>query len=183
MKEVIRQGLLKFLAATSMAIATGAPSPAALAEIPIDVVDDVVEDSESWDIDDREQLLRVLAHDHRAAVRGVVSQELADLLHESTSFERIDVIDRWAGSEHAEERVALAHALSRQPLPSIVTDLAIRILAHDTNAHVRRAAVSAAATQLTLAPTVYDSVLRGLANDRERRVRHLARRILQLDDE
>lgn len=179
MNRVLRQGILKYLAASSLTVASTVGA-LKLADIPTGLVIDVVDESEDdqWDENDRDELLLLLAHDERKVVRHRVSTALGRLLGEAGDVERTTILAEWATAPESQHRLALGFALL-SPMAGLATEIAVQSLAEDRVPHIRHAAADAAAAQYHTAPGVYRNLLQMLAEDEDPHVRRAARRSLR----
>lgn len=103
MQALLRQRVLKHLAALSVAASCGMIDPASsLLEIPADLVTDIVAETEElgWSSEDRARVLHLLTSDPRALVRARVAEAAPNL---------------WLGSPAASERLVRELAKDRSP--------------------------------------------------------------------
>lgn len=125
--------------------------------------------------DDASRLLSGLALDPSPEVRDAAARGFEMLLARTTPIDRVELVCRWACSEQAPQREALARALCSS-VPTLVTDLVIDELSRDASAGVRLSAVRAAKQRFDENPELYAAVLRDRESDRNRRVRREAQR-------
>jgi hypothetical protein len=123
------------------------------------------------------EILRELARDRAVQVRVAASHGLAVLLNHADAVHRIQLVCEWALAEHAGERAALAQALC-SPVRIFAASAAIASLASDRVGEVRELAAQAALHHFHENPQLYLGVLASLANDPDRDVRRLSRRLL-----
>lgn len=129
--------------------------------------------------EDAASLLDTLARDRSPVVRAEVARAFDTLFAEATPFDRIQLVCRWALSEVRLQREVVARALSAAN-PVVVADLVIEQLSRDREAAVRWLALRAAAKRYAEAPATYRAIARERVIDPSRRVRRLARRLLNL---
>ena len=106
--------LLRHLVAASIVLGTGAASANELAELPSEVLYDLVSEVEQSD-EDRSTKLRVLkalAHDERDEVRARVA-EAAAYLWTDTQDEALELLRTLAGDDAPKVRAAAANGLTR----------------------------------------------------------------------
>ncbi len=124
-----------------------------------------------------ETVLHTLAQDGDADVREGAAIGLARAVERARAPERIELVCRWATSERATDRAALARALT-WPTPVFVADLLFEQLAGDENVEVRSAALSAAVKHFREDSPAYARVVERAASDPDRGVRRQARALL-----
>lgn len=121
--------------------------------------------------------LRRLSRDESDSVRVSAAVGLARAIERATAPERIDLVCSWALSEDANERLALARALTWST-PVFVADLVLEQLTRDETPAVRAAALAAVAKHFHENSTVYARIVAQCADDPDRNVQTLARALL-----
>jgi len=122
--------------------------------------------------------LRKLARDESENVRLSAAVGLARAVERATAPERIDLVCTWALSEHAEERLALARALT-WTTPVFVADLVLEQLARDESALVRAAALAAVARHFHENSSAYARIVTQCEGDSDHNVQRLAQALLK----
>lgn len=122
--------------------------------------------------------LRSLARDASDHVRISAAVGLARAIERASAPERIDLVCTWAVSEHVDERLALARALTWST-PVFVADLVLEQLASDPSAVVRGAALAAVARHFHENSAAYASVVSRCLDDADPNVKKLARALMQ----
>jgi len=125
-----------------------------------------------------EGLIAVLAGDPSERVRVAAGRALAGFLSRCPPAERVELLSRWALSERATDRAAIARALAERG-PVLLSDVAVEQLASDSVGEVRAAAFEAAAARFDELPATYLKIARAGTADDDVRVRELAHRMLR----
>jgi HEAT repeat protein len=123
-----------------------------------------------------EALVKTWTRDESRAVRIGAAAALGRILELASPVERIELVCRWAMSEAACERTALARALGLAT-PVFVADLAIAELARDASAEVRVAVLRALHTHFHEDPETFARLHAELCEDPEPGVRRAARQL------
>jgi hypothetical protein len=124
--------------------------------------------------DRAEALVKRMAESGVASVRVGAAAAFGRLLELSPPAWRIELVCRWALSDHLTERTTVARALSL-PTPVFVADLAISELSRDPSPLVRTAVVRAVGSHFRSDPETFARIARDLMNDTEPPVRTAAR--------
>jgi HEAT repeat protein len=122
--------------------------------------------------------LRRLSRDASDNVRISAAVGLARAIERATPPERIDLVCSWALSSDADERLALARALT-WATPVFVADLVLQQLAQDEVANVRAAALAAVARHFHENSAVYTAIVSECENDADANVRRIAQAMLK----
>lgn len=122
--------------------------------------------------------LRKLARDESENVRLSAAVGLARAVERATAPERIDLVCTWALSEHPDDRLALARALT-WTTPVFVADLVLEQLACDESALVRAAALAAVARHFHEDSSAYARIVTQCEADPDRNVQRLAQALLK----
>lgn len=122
--------------------------------------------------------LRRLARDTSDNVRVSAAVGLARAIERASAPERIDLVCTWAVSEHRDERLALARALTWST-PVFVADLVLEQLAADDSTAVRAAALAAVAKHFHENSTVYVRIVSQCLDDSDVNVQKLARALFK----
>ena len=122
--------------------------------------------------------LRRLSRDESDNVRISAAVGLARAIERATAPERIDLVCTWALSDDADERLALARALT-WATRVFVADLVLQQLAQDETPTVRAAALAAVAKHFHEDSAMYASIVSQCENDADLNVRRLARALLK----
>ncbi len=122
--------------------------------------------------------LRLLARDASDHVRISAAVGLARAIERANAPERIDLVCTWAMSEHVDERLALARALTWST-PVFVADLVLEQLAGDESAAVRGAALAAVARHFHENSSAYAHVVSRCLDDPDVNVKRLANALMQ----
>lgn len=122
--------------------------------------------------------LRRLARDTSDNVRVSAAVGLARAIERASAPERIDLVCTWAVSEHRDERLALARALTWST-PVFVADLVLEQLAADDSTAVRAAALAAVAKHFHENSTVYVRIVSQCLDDTDVNVQKLARALFK----
>ena len=122
--------------------------------------------------------LRRLSRDASDNVRISAAVGLARAIERATAPERIDLVCSWALSSDADERLALARALT-WATPVFVADLVLQQLAKDEAASVRAAALAAVARHFHENSAVYTDIVSECENDADANVRRMAQAMLK----
>jgi HEAT repeat protein len=122
--------------------------------------------------------LRRLSRDESDSVRISAAVGLARAIERASPPERIDLVCSWALSEDADERLALARALT-WATPVFVADLVLQQLAQDESATVRAAALAAVARHFHENSAVYTDIVSQCENDADASVRRMAQALLK----
>lgn len=130
-----------------------------------------------------EILLKKLTRDTCSSVRSDAIIALSHLIQTMGPLECNSLVCSWATSEHTDQRMALASALSMveqvHPGSSSFTELALEHLAADHAWRVRAAVAKASSARMYENPDLYQELLRGLESDPARPVRRIAKKGLQ----
>jgi HEAT repeat protein len=118
--------------------------------------------------------LRRLARDASDNVRVSAAVGLARAIERASAPERIDLVCTWALSEHRDERLALARALTWST-PVFVADLVLEQLAADDSTAVRAAALAAVAKHFHENSSAYVRIVSQCLDDADVHVQKLAR--------
>lgn len=122
--------------------------------------------------------LRRLARDTSDNVRISAAVGLARAIERASAPERIDLVCTWALSEHVDERLALARALTWST-PVFVADLVLEQLACDSSAAVRGAALAAVARHFHEDSAAYANIVSQCLEDADGNVRRLAKALMK----
>jgi HEAT repeat protein len=122
--------------------------------------------------------LRRLARDTSDNVRVSAAVGLARAIERASAPERIDLVCTWAVSEHRDERLALARALTWST-PVFVADLVLEQLAADDSTAVRAAALAAVAKHFHEDSSVYVRIVSQCLDDADVNVQKLARALFK----
>jgi HEAT repeat protein len=122
--------------------------------------------------------LRRLSRDQSDSVRISAAVGLARAIERATAPERIDLVCSWALSSDADERLALARALT-WATPVFVADLVLQQLAQDETATVRAAALAAVARHFHENSAVYTDIVSQCERDADESVRRIAQAMLK----
>jgi HEAT repeat protein len=122
--------------------------------------------------------LRRLSRDQSDSVRISAAVGLARAIERATAPERIDLVCSWALSSDADERLALARALT-WATPVFVADLVLQQLAQDETATVRAAALAAVARHFHENSAVYTDIVSQCESDADESVRRIAQAMLK----
>jgi HEAT repeat protein len=122
--------------------------------------------------------LRRLARDTSDNVRVSAAVGLARAIERASAPERIDLVCTWAVSEHRDERLALARALTWST-PVFVADLVLEQLAADDSTAVRAAALAAVAKHFHENSSVYVRIVSQCLDDADVNVQKLARALFK----
>lgn len=122
--------------------------------------------------------LRRLARDTSDNVRVSAAVGLARAIERASAPERIDLVCTWAVSEHRDERLALARALTWST-PVFVADLVLEQLAADDSTAVRAAALAAVAKHFHENSSVYVRIVSQCLDDTDVNVQKLARALFK----
>lgn len=122
--------------------------------------------------------LRRLARDTSDNVRVSAAVGLARAIERASAPERIDLVCTWAVSEHRDERLALARALTWST-PVFVADLVLEQLAADDSTAVRAAALAAVAKHFHENSSVYVRIVSQCLDDADANVQKLARALFK----
>jgi HEAT repeat protein len=122
--------------------------------------------------------LRRLARDTSDNVRVSAAVGLARAIERASAPERIDLVCTWALSEHRDERLALARALTWST-PVFVADLVLEQLAADDSTAVRAAALAAVAKHFHENSSVYVRIVSQCLDDADVNVQKLARALFK----
>lgn|GEM_PF-2559453 len=122
--------------------------------------------------------LRRLARDASDNVRVSAAVGLARAIERASAPERIDLVCTWALSEHRDERLALARALTWST-PVFVADLVLEQLAADDSTAVRAAALAAVAKHFHEDSSAYVRIVSKCLEDSDPNVQKLARALFK----
>jgi hypothetical protein len=122
--------------------------------------------------------LRRLARDASDNVRVSAAVGLARAIERASAPERIDLVCTWALSEHRDERLALARALTWST-PVFVADLVLEQLAADDSTAVRAASLAAVAKHFHEDSSAYVRIVSKCLEDSDPNVQKLARALFK----
>ena len=122
--------------------------------------------------------LRRLARDASDNVRVSAAVGLARAIERASAPERIDLVCTWALSEHRDERLALARALTWST-PVFVADLVLEQLAADDSTAVRAASLAAVAKHFHEDSSAYVRIVSKCLEDPDPNVQKLARALFK----